>query len=429
MSKKRITTAKKQGGASIFIVVFTIIILSIIVLGFTRLTISETTKTTNTDLSQSAYDSALAGVEDAKIALLKYHKCLDDGYKANKSGGECEKIIYYMQEGIRTNDCSTIQKVLGRYREDEDHSVIVQETQDSFSKGNNASMLQAYTCVTIQEELSDYRTTLTSSSRLRIIPLRSSEGKPIEELKLKWFSPINLRTVHGQTSHYCVDHLYSFGQCSGGEQAPTTLIVRLIQTDATFNLSELSASSSSNSTDTGSLMLIPSLNNGGNATSIEANKWGESANKGENNPIRVNCKTNQDWFCTANIELPKTFNGRDEKHAANSYLLVSIPYGSPETDISLSTFTDDQGISKFTGVQARIDSTGRANDLYRRVETRLELVDTYYPYPEFEINITSGSDYVLKKTFYITLNCWGADNGYAFRCDNNHENDSFAELP
>ena len=62
--------SKRRGGASIFIVAFTIIILSIIVLGFTRLIISEATKTSNTDLSQSAYDSALAGIEDAKIALL-----------------------------------------------------------------------------------------------------------------------------------------------------------------------------------------------------------------------------------------------------------------------------------------------------------------------------------------------------------------------
>ena len=67
---KNLLQKTKRGGASMFVVMFTMIILSIITLGFTRLIISEATKTTNTDLSQSAYDSALAGVEDANITLV-----------------------------------------------------------------------------------------------------------------------------------------------------------------------------------------------------------------------------------------------------------------------------------------------------------------------------------------------------------------------
>ena len=59
-------------------------------------------------------------------------------------------------------------------------------------------MLQAYTCVTIKEELEDYRTTLNSQSRLRIIPIRSADVDRIGYLRLKWFSSTNKQQVAKQ---------------------------------------------------------------------------------------------------------------------------------------------------------------------------------------------------------------------------------------
>ena len=78
-----------------------IIILGIITLGFTRLMLSQATQTTNNDLSQSAYDSALAGVEDAKISVIKYHQCLNKGYSISTGTEECKFLIKTMQEGIK----------------------------------------------------------------------------------------------------------------------------------------------------------------------------------------------------------------------------------------------------------------------------------------------------------------------------------------
>ena len=193
---KKLLQKTKRGGASMFVVMFTMIILSIIVLGFTRLVISEATKTSNTDLSQSAYDSALAGVEDAKMALLKYHSCLDRGYRSKANGNTCEQIIYNMQNGILKQDCSTVSSVLKReHNSSTEQSVVVQETQKSNQEGNNADMLQAYTCVTIKEDLEDYRTTLDSSSRLRIIPIRSANIDSINHIQIKWFSKVNYNTL------------------------------------------------------------------------------------------------------------------------------------------------------------------------------------------------------------------------------------------
>ena len=63
-------TIVKKGAAAIYVVIFTATLLSIIALSFVRLMLSEMSRTTNYSLSQSALNSALAGIEDAKIVLL-----------------------------------------------------------------------------------------------------------------------------------------------------------------------------------------------------------------------------------------------------------------------------------------------------------------------------------------------------------------------
>ena len=441
---KRLLIKTKRGGASMFIVMFTVIVLSIITLSFTRLVLSEATKTTNTDLSQSAYDSALAGVEDAKIALLRYHSCLDQGYTRNSSG-TCGTIIRNMQDGIATNDCSTVEKVLEREQAADTHAVVVQETQNSSDAGNNTKMLQAYTCVTIKEELDDYRTTLNASGRLRIIPIRSADIANLGYIQIKWFSRANLQNqkntrLSGSSGYkFCdatsngVNLYYTSGVCGGYQQSPTMLTARIIQTDKTFDLSELSVAKRDNHTDTGQLTFIPTqantANMDGNITKITGSDWSKSADKGPNPTQKVRCNVGAEWLCTVNIQLPETFNG-GTRNEANTYLLVSLPYGSPETDISVSTY-NKKGIKKenqfqFTGVQARIDSTGRANDLYRRVETRVELVDTYFAYPEYEITMTNSKNDSLDKSFYATFDCAGANEGSTFTCQNSKEYYIFA---
>ena len=207
-------------------------------------------------------------------------------------------------------------------------------------------------------------------------------------------------------------------------------MVRFIQTDEQFNVSQLSASAGSSKTNTGTLFLVPTQSGGTN--SLSKSVWGESANKADNKPNKINCSTSGWMLCTATIQLPETFTSGANRSDSNTYLLVSIPYGTPETDVSIETFTKN-GTSEddrrdFSGVQARIDSTGRANDLYRRVETRVELVDTYFAYPEFEITLTNSSSDVLKKTFHATFDCWGANNGTKFGCDNSDEDDGYGNF-
>ena len=57
---------ERKGAASLYVVIFATILFGVITLSFIRIILSESSQTSNDDLSQSAYDSALAGVEDAK---------------------------------------------------------------------------------------------------------------------------------------------------------------------------------------------------------------------------------------------------------------------------------------------------------------------------------------------------------------------------
>lgn len=411
--KRNNSKGTKRGAASLYVVIFITLLFGVITLSFIRLIISEAVQTTNTDLSQSAYDSALAGVEDAKVALLKYHDCLSQGYTGKQTGNECERAIWNMQANIDNDSCDPVQATLGRTQE-EDGSVIVQETKNSNQLGNSADMVQAYTCVKIDEELEDYRTTLDSGSRLRIIPIRSSDINELDHIQISWFSIQNKG-----------NRAFNWNGMSRREApVPSVISVQLLQADVDFNISELSVSSASG-TDRATAYLVPKKNSDflpkeDGMDVINYKIFADTNNKAPNTPFFVNCNEDTiEFYCHTRIYIPPTYMGNRVRNQGATFLIVTLPYGDPATDISIQLFKANKERIDFTGVQARVDSTGRANDLYRRIETRVELVDVSYPYPEFTIQMTRGANSVIEKDFSVTRTCWNANTGGYFLCPNN----------
>ena len=74
-----------------------------------------------------------------------------------------------------------------------------------------------------------------------------------------------------------------------------------------------------------------------------------------------------------------------------AYVRLTALYKSTHFRISLVG-------TQFKGVQPSIDSTGRANDQYRRVEDRVDLVNTNFPFPEAALDVSGN----LCKNFLVT---------------------------
>ena len=130
---KRMKQRFKKGVASFYIVAFSTLILVIIAASFAMVIISAVSRTSNDDLSQSAYDSALAGVEDAKIAFSNYRRCVEENPTLNPTtlspGNDvtCQDIIYWMNNP----DCDMVGHILGRIPKDESGEVVVSDTVSS----------------------------------------------------------------------------------------------------------------------------------------------------------------------------------------------------------------------------------------------------------------------------------------------------------
>jgi hypothetical protein len=110
---------------------------------------------------------------------------------------------------------------------------------------------------------------------------------------------------------------------------------------------------------------------------------------------------------------------------ATSFLVVNLPYGKPATSVSVKMYSciePNEPLSKeiekdgnkvnncetlyFANVQPMVDSTGRANDLFRRVESRIELAETNFPIASYALAMTDPANKVgIEKDFYVTKDC------------------------
>lgn len=401
-------TSTKKGAASLYVVIFTTILFSVITLSFIRIILSESTQSSNDDLSQSAYDSALAGVEDAKIAVNKYYQCLSNPslsgcnvYKTGAGGTVSGDSIF-------GGDCEEFKlKNDILYRGSTDSEVKVQESTSSGSAyANNTD--QAYTCVIINNVVPDYRSTLTSDTRTRVIPLgiASQELEDVKRIEFRWYSEIN-GTVFNNNFQAAASS--NFLPKKNAAPIPPIVSLTLLRTKKDIDINEYM---NATNTDYSTMVLRPVSSGGTNTftkTEIE-----DAGNANIDNSLKlINCD-HSEFACTVNLG-----NGSDSLfyEDGNAFLIVSLPYGETVTDFAVTMYKDASANNPvdFENVQISVDATGRANQLLRRVETRLDPSDIFFPYPEYEVTLGGSGDGSLLKNFWITNNCW-TEKGF---CPNN----------
>ena len=397
---------KKQGSASFYVVAFSTLILVIITASFISIVLSGLTRTENDELAQSAYDAALAGVEDAKVAFLNYQKCLNNNSQA------CRRIVNL----VRNPNCYMVGRILGRIGDNDEEEVLIEETStNNGGVGNN--MQQAYTCVKFETLLSEYKFTLTEEETTKVVRVRLADGvnaERIKKVKISW----------GRTSNDSVFNFATYfnnnkiGFPKEKDALPPMISVGLIQTADSFNLDQFEKTDN-NATNRGTVFLVPtgdskiamnkSNDDGylrtcgegdcreGKISASEIVKTNDHGAK--NRPFAVYCSDDGEYVCSTTLELPGAIGGNRSNNTFS--FVVSSPYGI-STSFKMEFFCGDSDFcgtnngeaaigertnrAKLDGVQVKVDSTGRANNLFRRVEAVLEGIDES-SYPLFGLEL------------------------------------------
>lgn len=382
----------ESGAVSLFIVIFTALLITTITVAFVRTMIQNQQQATASDLSKSALDSAQAGVEDAKRLIVYYRQhCMGTTLST-----ECQKLADLMK-GDR---CDTLQQA---GISSGDKEVMIKQ-----SEGDDV-LQQAYTCVKVSLNTIDFIGSVASNAS-RIIPL-DADGA-FNQVTVEWYSQEDLQEAleHDGSGQVPKIDLYN-----GLEQSPSLpklsnwprtrpalLRAQLIQFNGDFALSDFDKTDDGKM-NTASLFLMPSL--AGSTTINFSDDFRQT--QGSLNPEQVACNKNfsatsidGQYACKVTINLPVAVNADDNVTRSRAYLRISEFY-NVRTTFRITLGSATSGPVRFRGIQPIVDSTGRANDFFRRVSSRIELGSSV-PYVENAVDITNN----LCKAFLVT------DTGY-----------------
>lgn len=379
----------KRGMASFYVVIFAMLVFIVLVLAFINIMLSETLQSSGSDLSASALDSAQAGVEDAKTALMQcinsagsitLNDIVSEGYCAQLFSGDCDSLSQYL------------------YRSSDEVAV------------GDTSVNQAYTCVTLSSSVDSLKSTLSpteSNGSVFIVPLYKANST-YSSVQIQWYSESD-RESSGGTSFSSNTELF-FPASTQKNNLPL-LSVQMI------NASDTSSSTAAINTaaDWGVALFYPAANGASSgalnhdSSSNSTTLGGVTVKKdlyaaGSNDSVNVDCEAGDTdgYSCSYTIT-----------NASNlDYLVITNPYNDRQVSVQVTALDSSGNAISFSGVQVEVDSTGRASDYYRRIQTRLTLADPDVPIPTYALSLSGGdSDEGLSKNLAVTRNCWSVSNG------------------
>jgi len=356
----------------------------VVTVSFIQLMIKDQQQATTSDLSQSAYDSAEAGVEDAKRLLLLNQSCENN---TAASTVNCAAIASALTPapGQSETDCNTLAKA-GLVAETNNETII----QQSDVANNDAKLDQAYTCVKIAVNTSDYTGHL-DANQSTLVPITGVGA--FDTVELNWFTradissttsdpTIGFPTTGADVSLPPVGDRWKFN-------FPSLMRTQLIQTGASFKLSDFDDSGAGKS-NANTLFLYPS------STGLTDKDFALDARRVPTaGPQQTKCVTSfaaSEYACTARIKLPAPIDGNTAQR--NGYLHLTSLYNGASFKVRLLSGSSEV---KFNNVQPIVDSTGRANNMFRRVQARVELKGDF-TYPEAAIDMQGN----LCKNFTVT---------------------------
>ena len=390
----------KKGGVSIFIVIVVGVLISIMSASFLRLMFRDQEQASKLDLSQSAYDSAQAGVEDAKRFLRIFRAA------CGPSGtGIFEGVTHNcnaMRSAIQNESCYTLATAgIGN----PNGETIIQTTSGAGGASNDASLNQAYTCVKLRMNTADFlgRTNDGSPS---VINLKGTAA--FDRVRIRWHSRENMTNGN----NIALDSLSNpsvrpriDSRNWRNQNRPAILKAQF------YGYIPGSGGSSSNMDtpypDDGNgaseMLFYPINSNSSNILSPDIPNMprvrrNESSSDATTDYTFTRCSDRMDansntYACQTTVNIGRSVDPRDVLYLRLTPLMN-------DSNFKVELLNGDN-IVDFAGVQPKVDSTGRANTQLRRVESRIGFNDTNFPVPLFSAQTESNEEPICKE-FSVT---------------------------
>lgn len=354
--------ALERGATAIVVVIFTVLLLVTISVGFIKIMNDEQRRSSDDELSQAAYDTALSGVEDGKRVLA--------ACQADPGGEACRQI--------QAGTCRTVTDS-GIVSAESNGEVYI---KSGASSDSGKEYEQAYTCVKINPSTSNYQGSVLHDSS-SVVALQPASGRVFDKVTLSWFTRSNAggadkAELSSSLGDMTLPQLGSSANTmSGNLTAPPLMRVQLMQ----FESGALDLAKFDQSTFAHTVYLYPKRGTDPAATFVMFDSDTRNSDADTTSPLyAVRCNQqfgfSGGYACRADISVPSI--GDNTKRVA--YLRISAFYKGASFSVEMK---DGATTVPFYNVQPIVDSTGRAGDVFRRVQARVELEDaaaaTLYP--------------------------------------------------
>ncbi|MGH7196154.1 MAG: hypothetical protein ACREGJ_00060 [Candidatus Saccharimonadales bacterium] len=393
---QRLIHHKEAGFVSLFSVIFFMLLITVITIGFLRIMAIEQRQALDNDLTASAIAAAESGIEDGKRAILKYYSLPN----SDPLKGE-------LASALNSSDCDALTR-----------SPSIRTALGLNAAGNvigNQELNQYYTCLSVNLNSPDY-ISHSPAGQSEYFPLKTSNPSGFEQIKISWhlISPSIGSDGDGVPSAYApgpllppVINVNGNPTNSWSSQGyPAYLRVQLYGYPAgSFDRANLTDRNRS-------VFLVPS--DSSNAAAVDENtpivlSAADPRGFDQNKTVlrQVKCKPNPganvgSYACTALVELPTdpTLRGNNN----NYFLRVTPLYG--QSHFRAVLIHDGQPVD-MQEVQPIVDATGRAADVFRRIQARVRL-NAPSGLPEFvaeSANDICKNMEVADGTYYQPNNC------------------------
>ncbi len=329
MTKKLQT---ERGFVSILTVMFFIILISVISVGFTRIMIQEQRQTLEDELTKSAYNSALSGVEDAKRAML-YCASLSGVDKTN-----CETQLY-------KSECPGFNDSTHNFIGPSGAGVLLSSSGKTPLVGNDsATSPQGYSCVIVSKESPDVQAHLVRS-RSSGAMYEMKTTAPYNEAIVSWHKTSSTPDIPLAGKFNSGNPRDDNGFMTG---VPAVLRITAITLPVSgsppFGLNDGSVKQVTSFVYPTGVATQATMTHVDTATPLKR--------------LETKCGNGGEYSCSVRITY-------ENERSNNSFILVHALYS--DTEISITPYNDVDAVT-LDGAQPTIDSTGYAAGIFRRVK-------------------------------------------------------------